>query len=237
MDVSNPGPASRFRPFEKGSNVIESLPLVRETSRRTAPVAEPQGLAADAARLYVSSRKTRRLYELDPHNLAVIREIEPPGMPWGITLAGETIVATCGEGPDDDRYLHEFDEERGWSRGTPCPDLTGSFLASQSGVLYLTQWYNRRVLQLSPDGAVAKEWLALHEISGACFRDGTLYLLGTEDEETTQYYLTRVDLDSSTFSDVALVPFKARSLGWNGRDFLTNHREQDEIVHFSAPDA
>jgi hypothetical protein len=214
--------------------MIESLPRIHEIGREATPFPEPQGLAAGADRLYISSRKTRRLYGLDPRRLTVVREIEPPGMPWGITLRGETIVAACGEGPDDDRYLHEYDGAGGWSAGTPCPDLTGSYLACNSeDTLYLTQWYNRSVLQLSADGQVVKSWTAPHEICGACFRDGTLYLVTTDDEYTSAYYLTRADLDTAQFSDVAAVLFPARSLAWNGSEFLTNHREKDEIVRFT----
>ncbi|MEA2690302.1 MAG: hypothetical protein QOD51_2909, partial [Candidatus Eremiobacteraeota bacterium] len=37
--------------------------------------------------------------------------------------------------------------------------------------------------------------------------------------------------------DVAIIPFPARALAFDGERFWTNHREADQIVAFARPDA
>jgi hypothetical protein len=78
-----------------------------------------------------------------------------------------------------------------------------------------------------------------HGICGQVFVQGRLYLVTTDAEETTDYWLTRVDFDSKTprVEDIARIPFAARALAFDGTDFWTNHREQNQIVSFKRPDA
>jgi hypothetical protein len=61
------------------------------------------------------------------------------------------------------------------------------------------------------------------------------YVLGTDDEESDQYFLTRIDArnGSPKVEDLAHVPFHARALAFDGQRFWTNHREANEIVAFT----
>ncbi|MGH7326994.1 MAG: hypothetical protein ACREJX_01460, partial [Polyangiaceae bacterium] len=71
-----------------------------------------------------------------------------------------------------------------------------------------------------------------HQICGQTFANGTLYALTTEDERTRDYWITRIDQSNGAvrFEDVARVPFHARALAFDGKNFWTNHREAHEIV-------
>ena len=75
-------------------------------------------------------------------------------------------------------------------------------------------------------------------ICGQGFVEGVLYLVTTDAEETNEYWLTRVDLQSAgsgepKCEDVARIPFQARALAWDGTKFWTNHREESQIVAFA----
>jgi hypothetical protein len=67
---------------------------------------------------------------------------------------------------------------------------------------------------------------------------GIIYLVTTDAEETNEYYLTRVDLRPETpvIDDLARIPFPARALAFDGKNFWTNHREANQIVSFVRPD-
>jgi hypothetical protein len=61
--------------------------------------------------------------------------------------------------------------------------------------------------------------------------------MGTDDEESNEYFLTRIDARNGAapkVEDVARVNFQARALAYDGTRFWTNHREQHEIVAFSV---
>ena len=63
-------------------------------------------------------------------------------------------------------------------------------------------------------------------------------MVTTDDEETTDYWLTRLDLreENPKSEDLARIPFAARALTFDGTHFWTNHREQNEIVCFRGPE-
>jgi hypothetical protein len=54
----------------------------------------------------------------------------------------------------------------------------------------------------------------------------------TEDEESGEYFLTRVSADGERSEDLARIPFAARALAYDGARFWTNHREANQIVAF-----
>jgi len=97
----------------------------------------------------------------------------------------------------------------------------------------LGQWYNKHLLLLNDDGTVAHTWNTPHEICGVAVIDDMAFLLGTDDEDSEEYYLSRLDLRSGLADDIASVPFRARGLAWDGSRFWTNHREADRTVTFA----
>ena len=93
-------------------------------------------------------------------------------------------------------------------------------------------------ITLDDAGGVEDVIHAPHGICGQVFVGHLLYLVTTDAEETTDYWLTRVDPrgDTPLIEDVARIPFAARSLAFDGERFWTNHREQDQIVCFARPE-
>ena len=75
-----------------------------------------------------------------------------------------------------------------------------------------------------------------HGICGQVIVGGTFYLLGTDDEETNDFFLTRIDArnGSPKAEDIARVDFQGRALAFDGTRFWSNHREHHEIVAFTV---
>lgn len=216
-----------------------SVPDITEIERLPSPAPEPQSLGFDGEHLWMGSRRTRRLYAIDPRAWTARDEGEAPGIPWGLTVAGDELRVVCGEPPDDNRFIRRFVPGRGFmsEERIACPDDTGSYLAHDGDRLYLTQWYRKRILSLDDAGAVGQTIELPHGICGCVVTEGRFYLVTTDDEESTDYWLTRVDARGETpvIDDLARVPFAARSLAFDGSRFWTNHRERNEIVAFAAP--
>jgi hypothetical protein len=198
----------------------------------------PHSIAGDGTTLWIASRETKRIDVVDRNRWVKTGELEPAGMPWGMAFGNGALYMTCGEGPDDNRNIHRYVPGKGFDPLViACPDDTGSHLTISDGRVLLAQWYNRRLLVLDESGKVHSEIHAPHGIAGVAEKDGAVYLLGTDEEEHGEYYITRIDLKDLTAKDVALVPFHARGLAWDGKDWWTNHREAHKTVRFALPKA
>lgn len=216
---------------------------ITELQRLASPAPKPQSLAWDGATLWMGSRATKRIYGIDPATWKVGYETAAPGTPWGMTAVGQELRVLCGETTGDNRIIRRCVPGQGFDAqfALPCPDDTGSQLGYDGGKLHVSQWYPKKVLTLSADGGVGNESSVErvihvpHGICGQVWIDGIIYLVTTEAEETTEYWLTRVDPRPATplIEDVARIPFQARALAFDGRNFWTNHREQDQIVAFA----
>jgi hypothetical protein len=210
-------------------------PIV-EIDRLVSASPEPHGVAVRGKDVWISSRATRKIDVMQREGWNKIDEIATPGMPWGMSFGGGAIVMTCGQGDDDNRFVHRFVPGEGFDgRTIACPDDAGSHLALYGGRVLLGQWYNKRLLLLNDDGSVAHTWNAPHEICGVAVIDDMALLVTTDDEDTTEYWLTRLDLRSGAADDLASIPFRARGLAWDGSKFWTNHREADRTVTFTLP--
>ena len=212
-------------------------PIV-ELDRLEAISPEPHSIAGDGTTLWIGSRETKRVDVIDRAKWKKVGEIEPAGMPWGMAYGNGAVYMTCGEGPDDNRNIHRFVPGMGFDASVvACPDDTGSHLTISGGRVLLAQWYNRRLLLLDESGKVLAEYHAPHGIAGVAEKDGAIYILGTDEEEDGEYYITRLDPSrpETQPEDVALVPFRARGLAWDGTDWWTNHREAHKTVRFTLP--
>jgi hypothetical protein len=211
---------------------------IEELQRLNSPAPKPQSLAWDGTNLWMGSRETRQIYKIDPAKWSATMEAAAPGTPWGMTWVGNELRVLCGETNEDNRIIRRLVPGHGFDSNfaLPCPDDTGSQLGFDGHRLHVSQWYRRRVLALDPTGAVKRIIEAPHGICGQVFANGALYLATTDNEETTDYWLTRVDLSSGTprVEDIAHIPFAARALAFDGKNFWTNHREQNQIVSFRA---
>src|SRR5579872_4590823 len=152
---------------------------VVETSRRKAPFEKPQSVAFDGTSLWIGSIATNKVYQLNPQTLAVSHQFDAPGKPWGIADAGNDLLVICGEGSDDDRYVRRLSSERGFAGGDGfrCPDGTGSQLSFDGKKLFISQWYNRRILGVDDRGNVTETIDVPHQICGQTYADDGFYLL------------------------------------------------------------
>lgn len=213
---------------------------IHELKRLPSPAPKPQSLAWDGHLLWMGSRQTRRIYGIDPQAWRVTWETEAPGTPYGITVFGGDLLVLCGESADDNRIVRRCIPGKGFdpSFGIPCPDDTGSQLANDGSRLTISQWYPKKVIAVDAKGHPQRVIQVQHGICGQVHVDGAIYLMTTDDEETTDYWLTRLDPRDANPQPVDLVrvPFAARALAWDGTHFWTNHREANQIVCFPRPD-
>ncbi len=208
---------------------------VTEALRLPSPAPRPQALAFDGDKLWMGSIETDRLYAINPLQWTVIEEEQAPGKPWGMTVLGDELRVICGMGEEDDRVIRRFVPGHGFKTqdSIECPDSTGSQLSYDGTYLYLSQWYNRRILGLDERGNVVRQIGVPHGICGQCYVDGSFYLVTTDDEESGEYFLTRVSANGANASeDLARIPFAARALAFDGSRFWTNHRDANQIVAF-----
>jgi len=211
-------------------------PIV-EARRLASPAPLPQSLGFDGTRLWMGSRETSRLYSIDPNTWESRDEGTAPGIPWGLTVAGDQLFVCCGEPPDDDRFIHHFTPGHGFhaSDRIAAPDNTGSYLGYDGDSLYLAQWYRKRILAIGRDGSVGTIVHAPRGVCGLVITNGCFYCVTTDDEEAGVYFLTKIDARGGATSDLGQIPFAARSLAFDGTHFWTNHRDANQIVAFEAP--
>jgi hypothetical protein len=208
---------------------------VKEALRLPSPAPRPQALAFDGEKMWMGSIETDRLYAINPLQWTVIEEEHVPGKPWGMTVVGDELRVICGVGDDDDRVIRRFIPGHGFKKqdSIDCPDYTGSQLSYDGTHLYLSQWYNRRILGLDERGNIVKQIDVPRGICGQCYVEGSFYLITTDDEESGEYFLTKVSVNGTTSAeDLARIPFAARALAYDGSRFWTNHREANQIVSF-----
>lgn len=202
------------------------------------PAPRPQALAADGDVLWMGSLETCRLYSIDIAHWTVREEANVPGKPYGATVMGDELRVLIEEGPDQRRVIRRYIPGHGFkTEGTiPCPDDSGSQLAFDGDRLYVSQWYNKKILSLDANGNVGSVIETPHGICGQVIAGGVFYVLGTDDEDTDRYFLTRIDArnGSPKVEDLAHVNFQARALAYDGSRFWTNHREKHEIVAFTV---
>lgn len=208
--------------------------------RMPSPAPRPQALAVDGGTLWMGSLGTCRLYAIDVAHWTVREEAKAPGKPYGATLLGDELRVLLSESDEDHRIIrryipgHDFKHEGAIS----CPDDTGSQLSFDGDRLYVSQWYNKKIISLDPStGKPGSVIEAPHGICGQTIVGGVFYALGTDDEDTNQYFLTRIDARNGgtpKVEDIAAVNFQGRALAFDGSRFWTNHREQHEIVAFTV---
>ena len=235
------------------------LPTVQERKRLQSPTVTPQALAWDGKQLWISSRDLGTLHKIDIANWRTIEELDPPGVIWAAVATNGAMHFTIGKGLNDDRYVYRYESESGFTKLFACPDFTGSYLSYDGGNLYLSQWYEQRILKYDERGNIIGKIDIGAEICGQTFADGALYVLrGTENvprppyaggrptparfksgakpgEE--QWWIARLDPkdEKPDVVDVAKVPFAARSLTFDGKNFWSNHRAANDTICFSLP--
>jgi outer membrane protein assembly factor BamB len=210
-----------------------------EKRRLASPATTPQALAWDGPNktLWMGSRDLRRVYAIDPENGTVLKQQEAPGIPWAAVALNSELRFTIGEDPDDDRYIYRYTPERGFSKMFACPELTGSYLSFDGKNLYMSQWYNKRVLKFDEEGNVIREINVGAEICGHAFANGSLYVLRGQEQPKEDWRIARLNPKEQTpvVEDIAVVPFACRSLTFDGELFWSNYRAKDTVIAFALP--
>jgi len=213
-------------------------PEIIETRRFSSPACTPQALAWDGSVLWMGSRDLRRIYAIDPKKGTVVEEREAPGITWAAVSTNGTLRFTIGEGPDDDRYIRTYDSASGFGEDRiACPEFTGSYLSFDGDHLYLSQWYNHRILKLDASGNILRIIEVGAEICGHAFVDGSIYVLRGKEQPNEDWRIARLDprQDTPEVEDIAVVPFASRSLTFDGEHFWSNYRANDMIISFALP--
>jgi hypothetical protein len=235
------------------------MPTIKEQKRFPSPAVTPQALAWDGKQMWMSSRDLGFLYKIDIARSKILDEIDPPGVVWAAVATNGAMHVTIGKGLNDDRYVYRYDSKNGFNKLFACPDFAGSYLSYDGENLYLSQWYQQRILKLDNNGNVVRKIDVGAEICGHVFANGTIYVLrGTENVPRPQYaegpptadrfrsaakqgeeqwWIARINPrdEEPEVVDVAGVPFAARSLTFDGENFWSNYRAANETVCFSLP--
>jgi len=180
------------------------------------------------------------LYAIDPQTWSIQREFVPPSESLGITYTGSDfrlILAPAIDEPDlerDHRYVYTFSPDAGFAECFVCPDNSGSFLAYANGTLYLSQAWDKKLIELDERGAAVREVQLERRPVGMTIVDGVFYLV-TVDEEWGDGRFDRLGIDDDASSIQALrsLPFKPRSVAFDGEQFWTADRNNHAIVSFT----
>jgi hypothetical protein len=190
--------------------------------------------------MWVTSAANGRLYAIDPQAWNIQREFVPPSASLGITFGGSDfrlILAPAIDEPDlerDHRYVYSFSPDAGFAECFVCPDNSGSFLAYANGTLYLSQAWDKKLIELNERGAPVREVQLERRPVGMTIVNGSFYLV-TVDEGWGDGRFDRLGIDDDASSIQALhsFPFKPRSVAFDGERFWTADRNNDAIVAFA----
>ncbi|MBV8532083.1 MAG: hypothetical protein JO104_12265 [Candidatus Eremiobacteraeota bacterium] len=214
------------------------MQTTQELNRRPSPATRPQPLAFREGLMWMGSWDTDRIYAIDPQSWSVHHEIAAPGRPYGIIPYGDDLVVVVAHGEEDDRYLYHCSPERGFDLGskTPCPDLTGSFIAAQGSTIYLGQMHYRRILALKSDATVEREIALPTRCAGFGFGPGGRFYMISGDMELEHLSFGTLDIatDTPQFEGIRTLPDEARSLAYDGSQWWTCLRDLNEIASFTG---
>jgi len=216
------------------------LAELAEIVRIPSPAPEPQALGHDGEHLWLGSWATNRVYGIFPSQGRVFEDAPAPGRPVGATVVGEELRFVCSEnGEDDNRFIRRYVPGHGFKshERVPCPDDTGSQLAYCGEHLWLSQRYNKRVLELDALYRVVRTVPIGEEIVGLAWVGDRLYLstwLGRDRGGCRIAYIEpRAARPALVFA--AQSPFVAVSLARDRDRLWTNDFKKNEIVAFSIP--
>lgn len=210
---------------------------ITEHLRLPSPAPKPLGLAFDGGTLWMASRETHRMYAIDAARWNARDEGAAPGGPFGMTMVGGELRVVVGLGENDhDRYIYRFVPGHGFKDDRlACPNLTGAHLAFDGDVLFLSQAHYRKILALDAQGSVTSDIPLERTPLGLTIAQGVFYLL-TSDKEFENLEFAKLDAreESPQLTALARIPFDARGLAFDGTRFWTSHRDNNEIVAFTA---
>jgi hypothetical protein len=213
------------------------MKTIVEERRLKAPTITPQALAWDGRALWLSSRDLGTLQKIDVERWLATEELDPPGIVWAAVANNGAMHLTIGKGLNDDRFVYRYDSKNGFKKVFACPEFTGSYLSYDTGHLYLSQWYEKRILKYDDKGNIVRTIEVGAEICGHTFVDGMIFVLRGMEKPNEDWRIARFDPreDKPEVEDLGIVPFASRSLTYDGKFFWSNHRAANEIIAFSLP--
>lgn len=210
---------------------------ITEIARQPAPAGRPQPLAFFGGRLWVGCWDVDKVYGIEPKDWDVVDEVKAPGRPYGLAAYGDGLTTVVALG-DDDRYLFRFTPKGGFDEASkkPCPEVTGSHLASDGKTLYLCQLGKRRILALDDDWNVTREIALPTRCAGFNFDSSGQSFMITADEEFEKLEFARIDVRESApaAEPIGVLPFDGRGLAFDGTNWWSSVREEGEIASFSV---
>ncbi|MBV8116540.1 MAG: hypothetical protein JOZ01_01105 [Candidatus Eremiobacteraeota bacterium] len=208
-------------------------------SRHASPGGRPQPLAFLNGTLWAGAWETDALYAIDPQTWKVREQVAAPGRPYGLATLQNELRVVVSLGEDDDRYLVRFIPGRGFDDASkmPCPEFTGSHLASDGSTLYLTQQGLRRIVTLDAQAAIQREFALPTRCGGIAFGpNGDLYMIAADaDFDNLDFAKLDVDGEKPEATHIAKVDPDARGLAFDGSSWWTSYREAGEITAFNVP--
>lgn len=209
---------------------------INEVRRLPSPAPRPQPITFDGDTLWMGSWDTQRLYAIDSHRWTVSQEAPMPGRGFGMTMVGDEIRVVISN-ESDDRSLARFIPGHGFKNDRlALPELSGSHVAFDGDTLYVSQLGLKRIVSIDGNGAVIRTIPLERGAYGMTIVDGCFYLITTDDgEPEEEIRFTKLDArgESPVATDLAIVPFAARALAYDGARFWTCHRDNHEIVAFT----
>jgi hypothetical protein len=209
---------------------------IEELTRYPSPATRPHPLTFFHGLLWMGSWDTDRIYAIDPKTWSIGEEILAPGKPYGITAYGDELRVVVAHGEEDDRYLYRLSPGKGFDpqSKTPCPDLTGSYLAAENSSLYLGQMTFRRILVLDAGANVKRELPLPTRCAGIGFgADGGFYMISGDMElEHLKFGTLDITQAAPPFTEIRPLPDEARSLAFDGDRWWTSLRDTNEIASF-----
>ena len=212
-----------------------------ELTRHASPVQGPQGLAWDGATMWLTSAADGHLYAIDPTTWSIQRKYAPPSESLGITFTGSDfrlILAPAIDEPDlerDHRYVYSFSPGAGFGECFACPGGSGSFLAYANETLYLSQAWDKKLVELDERGAAVREVQLERRPVGMTIVGDDFYLV-TVNEEWGDGRFDRLGIndDASSIRTLRLLPFEPRSVAFDGEQFWIADRNNHAIVSISG---
>jgi hypothetical protein len=208
-----------------------------ELTRYASPVQGPQGLAWDGATMWATSAANGRVYAIDPQTWSIAREFVPPFEALGIAFTGSdfrVILAPSIDEPDlerDRRYVYAFSPDAGFTECFECPDGSGSFLAYANGTLYLSQAWDKKLIELDERGAAVRERHLERRPVGMTVVGRAFYLVTVDDAwDGGRFDRLGIEDDGASMQALRSLPFKPRSVAFDGERFWTADRNNHAVV-------
>ena len=205
-----------------------------------APCPGPLGLACDGPNLWVGCGETRRIYGIDARQGTVFEEAAAPAKPYGMCVTGDALRVIIAADETDDRSIRRyiFGKDFKKTEAIRCPDDTGSFLAYDGDSFFVSQRFDRRIVEIDETGKVLRTLPTPGQVTGMTVVGGRFYLVVTADAKSKDYKLVRIDARAAELEivELAAFPFVARSLGYDGVRLWTHDRDARNIVAFTKPD-